>query len=54
MLDRFLGNKVVREIMEAALRLQRVQTAFLESLLEAAGEITARSKPTRVQIRVSS
>ena len=53
MLERFLCNKVIREIMESAPRLQRVQTAFLKSLLEAAGDISAKNKPTRVEIRVS-
>ncbi|CAI4223760.1 unnamed protein product [Auanema sp. JU1783] len=51
MIEKFLSIKVVREIMESALRLRDVQVAFLDSLQEAVGDVNVMKSQSRPQIR---
>ncbi|WKX90712.1 hypothetical protein Q1695_009507 [Nippostrongylus brasiliensis] len=55
MIDRYLSIPSVREIMESALRLQKIQISFLDSLEEAVGDIGSRdvsARPLDAIIRV--
>ncbi|VDL66080.1 unnamed protein product [Nippostrongylus brasiliensis] len=53
MIDRYLSIPSVREIMESALRLQKIQISFLDSLEEAVGDIGSRDVSARPLVRVS-
>ncbi|PIO65187.1 hypothetical protein TELCIR_13157 [Teladorsagia circumcincta] len=52
MIDRYLSIPSVREIMESALRLQKMQISFLDSLEEAVGDIGSRDLSARPLVRV--
>ncbi|EYC04690.1 hypothetical protein Y032_0086g1934 [Ancylostoma ceylanicum] len=51
MIDRYLSIPSVREIMESALRLQKMQMSFLESLEEALGDIGSGDTRARPLVR---
>ncbi|KJH51135.1 RhoGEF domain protein [Dictyocaulus viviparus] len=51
MIDRYLSIPSVREIMESALRLQKMQVSFLDSLEEAVGDIGSQDLSTRPLVR---
>ncbi|KAJ1348081.1 hypothetical protein KIN20_003303 [Parelaphostrongylus tenuis] len=51
MIDRYLSIPSVREIMESALRLQKMQTSFLDALEEAVGDIGSRDLSSRPLVR---
>ncbi|KAK6730097.1 hypothetical protein RB195_006885 [Necator americanus] len=51
MIDRYLSIPSVREIMESALRLQKMQISFLESLEEALGDIGSGDTSARPLVR---
>ncbi|VDO91150.1 unnamed protein product [Haemonchus placei] len=51
MIDRYLSIPSVREIMESALRLQKMQVSFLDSLEEALGDIGSRDLSARPLVR---
>ncbi|KHJ97623.1 hypothetical protein OESDEN_02391 [Oesophagostomum dentatum] len=54
MIERYLSIPSVREIMESALRLQKMQMAFLDSLEEALGDIGSGDRSARPLVRVTS
>lgn len=51
MIDRYLSIPSVREIMESALRLQKMQISFLDALEEAVGDIGSRDLSARPLVR---